>query len=68
MPTFLAFVVDAYDDIRREENAHVTKHLLKKILDVWKEKDPEATGLIDYRSFWIISKDFLKISQQNHKR
>ena len=49
MPTFLAFVVDTYDDIRREENAHITKHLLKKVIDIWTEKDPEATGLMQYR-------------------
>jgi hypothetical protein len=49
MSTFLAFVADSYDEVRRSEECYVSKHFLQKILEIWMDKDPEATGFIDYR-------------------
>lgn len=61
MSTFLALVVDAYDEVQREESAHITKCVLKKVITLWTEKDPEGTGFAPYREFWMLSTNILDL-------
>ena len=61
MSTFIAFIVDTYSDILREEESDITKQVLNKVSDLWCEIDPEGTGYINYRDFWLFTNKFMHI-------
>ena len=49
MSTVMAVIVDSYSDVKREEEAPITKLVLEKVRSAWAKIDPEATGYIPYR-------------------
>jgi hypothetical protein len=59
--------VDSYADVRREEKSHVTKYLLNKAQLFWSENDPEATGLIPYRDFWLLTKKLINLFEKENQ-
>jgi hypothetical protein len=68
MSIFLAFIVDAYADVLREESSKVTKYLLKKAQKLWSKKDPEATGMITYREFWVLTKQLIDLFEEGNEK
>ena len=61
LPTLMAVIVEAYSQIRREEEAVVNKFQLQEIKEEWKNYDPDATGFISYRDFWMFTAKLMKI-------
>ena len=49
MSTLMAVIVDGYSEVKREENAFITKFVLEKVRYEWSKIDPEAKGFIPYR-------------------
>lgn len=49
MSSVMAVIVDSYSDVKREEEAPITKLVLEKVRSAWAKIDPEATGYIPYR-------------------
>ena len=60
-PTLIALIVDAYSDIKKDENSIVNKSIISKLVEEWKEVDEEGKGYIPYSSFWQFYLGFLKI-------
>ena len=67
MPILIALIVDAYGDIKKEENSTVTVDVLERVAKEWATFDPEATGYISYEDFWIFSRNVLEIYSEKKK-
>ena len=61
MSTLMAVIVDSYSEVKREENAFITKFVLEKVRNAWSKIDPEATGYLPYREFWMFTAKLLEI-------
>ena len=68
MSTLIALIVDAYSDIKKEENSQITVDVLEKVVKEWAEYDPEAEGYISYRDFWQFSGKVFKIYSKKDRR
>ena len=55
MSSMIAIIFDAYDEVRTEEEAMVNKFQLIQVKEQWKQYDPEASGYISYRDFWMFT-------------
>ena len=40
MSTFIAIIVDAYGDIKKEENSEITVDVLERVVKEWVDFDP----------------------------
>ena len=40
MSTLMAVIVDSYSEVKREENAFITKFVLEKVRNAWAKIDP----------------------------
>ncbi len=65
LSTLLAVIVDAYSEVRREEESMVNKFQLEEVQKEWENYDPEATGYISYRDFWMFTAKLVKIYKVN---
>ena len=61
MSTFMTLIVDAYSEVRQEENSHITRFVLEKVRELWSKSDPDAKGFIPYREFWMFTAQLLEI-------
>ena len=59
MSTLMAVIVDSYSEVKKEESAFITKFVLEKVRNAWAKIDPEATGYIPYREFWMFTAKLL---------
>ena len=65
LSTLMAVIVDAYSEVRREEESMVNKFQLEEVQKEWENYDPEATGYISYRDFWMFTAKLVKIYKVN---
>lgn len=61
MSTLMAVIVDSYCEVKKEESAPITKLVLERVRSAWSQIDPEATGYIPYREFWMFTAKLLEI-------
>ena len=67
-PTLIALIVDAYDEVKKDEKSIVNKGMILKLVEEWKEVDEEAKGYIPYESFWQFYLQFQKIKKEKSVR
>ena len=59
--------MDAYADIKKEENSQITVDVLERVVEEWTEFDPEGNGFILYKDFWRFIGKAEKIYSEEEK-
>jgi hypothetical protein len=52
---FFALLLSSIDEISKLEDSAVSRFMLKDLMILWRNFDPDAHGFISYKDFWVFS-------------